>query len=176
MTQKRKAKPPKDDEADRKERVLHTRVPAVLEDELKRLATNLRVPVSNVVRAVLEDAVTAADVMGRRAEGGLRGWAERLASERDRLRQRVGSRGGDSEAGEGPSEPAEERDGWVDPLEGVLGFQPLVLATDSACAVCGRALEAGDEAFLGIRMGAGPKVVLGQECLPGRTNRKETKS
>ena len=30
----------------RKERVLHTRVPAVLERELKRFADNLRVPVS----------------------------------------------------------------------------------------------------------------------------------
>lgn len=174
MTQKRKSKP-KDDEADRKERVLHTRVPAVLEDELKRLATNLRVPVSNVVRAVLEDAVTAADVATRRAEGGLRSWAERLASERDRLRHRVGASPGDAEATE-TEEPEEPADEIVDPLAGILGFQPLVLATDAACAVCGRSLEAGDDAFLGIREGAGPKVVLGQECLPGRTNRKEKKS
>lgn len=173
MTQKRKTKP-KDDDADRKERVLHTRVPAVLEDELKRLATTLRVPVSNVVRAVLEDAVTAADKVGRRAEGGLRGWAERLATERDRLRERVGTSSG-SEPEQDP-EPPEDDDAIVDPLAGVLGFQPLVLATDAACGVCGRTLEAGDDAFLGIREGAGPKVVLGQECLPGRMNRKEKQS
>lgn len=41
----------------RKERVLHTRVPAVLEQELKRVANAWRVPVSNVVRALLEDAL-----------------------------------------------------------------------------------------------------------------------
>ena len=129
-------------------------------------------PVSNVVRAVLEDAVTAADVVGRRAEGGLRGWAHRLASERDRLRQRVGSSAGSQHD---EAEPSGDREGVVDPLAGVLGFQPLVLATDAACAVCGRSLEAGDDAFLGIREGAGPKVVLGQECLPGRANREEKK-
>jgi hypothetical protein len=37
----------------RKERVLHTRVPAVLERELKRFADNLRIPVSNLVRTIL---------------------------------------------------------------------------------------------------------------------------
>ncbi|MBW2159042.1 MAG: hypothetical protein JRH14_03620 [Deltaproteobacteria bacterium] len=41
----------------RKERVLHTRVPAILEQELKRVANAWRVPVSNVVRALLEDAL-----------------------------------------------------------------------------------------------------------------------
>src|SRR5689334_21564483 len=70
----------------RKERVLHTRVPAVLEQELKRLAHSLRVPVSNVVRAILEDALDAVDVAGRRAEGEIRSVAARLATERERLR------------------------------------------------------------------------------------------
>ena len=40
----------------RKERVLHTRVPEVLAEELKKMAEAMRVPVSNVVRTVLEDA------------------------------------------------------------------------------------------------------------------------
>ena len=57
----------------RKERVLHTRVPAVLEQELKRLADSLRIPVSNVVRTILEDALDAVDVAGKRAEGEIRG-------------------------------------------------------------------------------------------------------
>ena len=48
-----------EDEArdDKKERVLHTWVPAVLEAELKCFAQNLRVPVSNLVRTILEDAL-----------------------------------------------------------------------------------------------------------------------
>ena len=63
----------------RKERVLHTRVPAVLDQELKRLATNLRVPVSNVVRAILEDAIDAVDSVGEKAQGELLGFVDRIA-------------------------------------------------------------------------------------------------
>jgi hypothetical protein len=53
-------------EKEKKERVIHTRVPAVLEEELKRFAENLRVPVSNLIRTVLEDAVTMADRASKR--------------------------------------------------------------------------------------------------------------
>lgn len=45
---------------ERKERVIHTRIPAGLEDQIKRLAEGLRVPVSNLVRNMLEDAIDAA--------------------------------------------------------------------------------------------------------------------
>lgn len=167
-----------DDARDRKERVLHTRVPGVLEDELKRLAGALRVPVSNVVRAILEDAVDAADLVTRRTEGELRGWTERLAGERQKLRERVSPMrvrstrpahdptGADQIA----ADAARERNtapATTSPLDGVLGFQALLLATGATCAVCARALPAGEEAFLGIRDGAGPRVILGRECLPG---------
>jgi len=37
--------------------VLHARIPAALEDQIKRLAEALRVPVSNLVRNMLEDAI-----------------------------------------------------------------------------------------------------------------------
>lgn len=41
----------------KKERVIHTRIPASLEEQIKRLADSLRVPVSNLVRNMLEDAI-----------------------------------------------------------------------------------------------------------------------
>lgn len=69
----------------RKERVLHTRIPEVLETELKHLATSLRVPVSNLVRTILEDAIGAAELVGRAAEQELRGAADRLARNRGKL-------------------------------------------------------------------------------------------
>lgn len=37
--------------------MLHARIPATLEDQIKRLADTLRVPVSNLVRNMLEDAI-----------------------------------------------------------------------------------------------------------------------
>lgn len=153
------SEPASEQDVSRKERVLHTRVPAVLEVELKRLAEHLRVPVSNVVRAILEDAVDAADVVSRRVEGDIRGWAEKLAAERSRLRSGVQIDG--ARVAKEPLAAAA--------LDDVLGYQPLILATSATCAVCGRELVRGAEAFLGIRdAGAqGPKVVLGRECLPG---------
>ena len=71
----------------RKERVIHTRVPAPLEAELKRFAEELRIPVSNLIRTILEDALAAADHAGERVEQELRAGATRLAQSRDRLRR-----------------------------------------------------------------------------------------
>ncbi len=160
-------------QASRKERVLHTRVPAVLELELKRLAQSWRVPVSNVVRAILEDAVAAVDVVGRRAEGNLHHVVDRLAEQRERLRtitqppeqDQPGRAGqdGSAQAGERESAPAER---GVEVLEGIIGFQPLKLATKTTCSRCGRAMRAGEEAYLGVREGPGPRVLIGAECLP----------
>lgn len=121
----------------RKERVLHTRVPAVLEQELKRLAESLRIPVSNVVRTILEDTLDAVDVAGRRAEGEIRSVAERLAEERRRLREPIESRL-DATPTRAPS-PV---------LLGALGFVPLVLAGEQTCAVTGVRLAEGANAYL----------------------------
>ena len=148
--------PPEPSTKARKERVLHTRIPAVLEQELKDLAENLRVPVSNVVRTILEDAVDALDVVGRRAESELRDVAERLGEGRGRLRR------GRAEA------PSAEAPVIEAPLARVIGYQALRLARDEACTLCGVALPRGTEAHLGIRDDGGPRVLLGDECLPFR--------
>src|SRR5580700_6512314 len=90
----------------KKERVLHTRVPAVLERELKRFADNLRVPVSNLVRAILQDALSVADAAGTGIEERLKNAAKTLEVERERLKKRVNP----------------------DPLAGVVAFQAITLA------------------------------------------------
>ncbi len=149
-----------------KERVLHTRVPAILEDELKRLAKNLRVPVSNVVRAILEDAVDAVDTVGEVAEDELVGFADRLARQRDHLRDRVARRGAPPE----PEEPAEPEadegcpEAAPEILDGVFGFQPLVLATDAECAVCKKPLPAGSSASRALFDDPKKRVFLASTC------------
>jgi hypothetical protein len=144
----------------RKEKVLHTRVPAVLEEELKRLATSLRVPVSNVVRTILQDAVETVDVVQERAEDELRGVADRLKARR---RTRKATEEADkAQAAEEVEAPAPPRA----PLAGVLGYQPLLLAREERCILCGVSIGAGERAFLGVREGAGPKVILDEGCLP----------
>jgi len=156
---------PSDEEAAKasvkKERVLHTRVPAVLEQELKRLAQSWRVPVSNVVRTILEDAVDTVDFVGRRAEGELRGAAERLATERHRLRQKAHGHEVDV-----PASADASKDKAADPLEGALGFTPLVLASAATCAVTGRELAAGEEAYLVLFAEPGRQAFVASDALP----------
>lgn len=113
---------------EKKERVLHTRVPAVLERELKRFAENLRVPVSNLVRAILEDAVEAADAAGESVEGRLTRAAQQLGLGREKLKKRV----------------------MPDPLAGVFAFQAVSLAQPATCAKCRKELRAGERAHLGL--------------------------
>lgn len=124
------APPAREAASEKKERVLHTRVPAVLERELKRFADNLRVPVSNLVRVILEDAVQAADAAGESVEGRLKRAAQQLGREREKLKKRV--------------LPDNHE------FEGVYAFQPVTLAQPATCAKCGRALARGEHAQLGL--------------------------
>lgn len=132
----------------KKERVLHTRVPAVLERELKRFAENLRVPVSNLVRTILEDAVNAADAAGESVEGRLKRAAQQLGRERERLKKRV----------------------LPDQFAHVYAFQPVTLAQPGACARCGRSLARGDHAHLGMSeppaRSPAERIFVCDTCLP----------
>lgn len=133
--------------AARKERVLHTRVPAVLERELKRLAESMRVPVSNLVRAMLEDAVSVADQASENVESRLKWFAENLEHERERLKKRV----------------------MRDPLDGVFAFQPVRLAQPTTCAKCKKDLKRGESANLGLQDNPRPntpRVFVCDACLP----------
>ena len=133
----------------KKERVLHTRVPAVLERELKRFAENLRMPVSNLVRAILEDAVHAADAAGESVEGRLKRAAQQLGREREKLKRRV--------------LPDQQ-------FAGVYAFQPVTLAQTATCAKCGRALGRGEHAHLGMSepppKTPAERIFVCETCLP----------
>jgi hypothetical protein len=132
----------------KKERVLHTRVPAVLERELKRFADNLRVPVSNLVRTILEDAVSVADAATENVEERLKRAAKHLEKERERIKKKMEH----------------------DPLEGVLAFQEVVLAMPARCAKCDKELPRGAKANLAIGESPGhPRRFVCDECLPQTT-------
>ncbi len=60
--------------AEKKERVLHARIPAALEEQIKRLADSLRVPVSNLVRNMIEDAIDVTRRMAGDSLAGVYGW------------------------------------------------------------------------------------------------------
>jgi hypothetical protein len=142
-----------------KERVLHTRVPAVLEQELKRLAENIRVPVSNLVRTILEDAVTMADRAGRGVEEELHRAASNISQKREAILAKKEAK---------KEKVAAQR------LDGIIGFQPLVLASDATCAKCLTPLAAGDDAHLGVPSDPNaPRVVICDGCVPKRPEKKE---
>ena len=128
----------------KKERVLHTRIPAVLEHELKRIAGSLRVPVSNLVRTILEDAIAVADRATGVVEAELHAAARRASDQREALKK------------------LHRRS----ILEEVIGFQPLILTQETLCTGCGKDLARGTDAWLGIRDTPGPRVIACAECLP----------
>jgi hypothetical protein len=76
----------------RKERVLHTRVSEQLSDDIRRAAEDLRVPVSNLVRNVLEEAFGAVERVSDEVGGFLEevlGETEAARNDLRRLRRRV---------------------------------------------------------------------------------------
>ncbi len=134
-----------DDGEPKKERVLHTRIPAVLEGELKAAARALRVPVSNLVRTILEDAVSIADRASERVEDRLSRAAKTVHDERGRLRSKVEKK---------PN------------LDDVVAYQPVVMAKASDCAKCGAALAEGDKAGLAVGELPGVPRFVCASCMP----------
>ena len=165
----------------RKERVLHTRISDDLDEALQDAARRLRVPVSNLVRNVLEDVfdvveavtenvggfvedvVEEAQDLGRRWEGRFRertaeARARRFHHERERERDHV-------HAPPPPPEPATEpaRNEFPD----VAAWQPLVMNTVHDCGGCGRTLRRGDDAFLAVGGSRPGPTFLCETCLDG---------
>jgi len=73
----------------KKPRVIHTRVPVALERELKRFADKMRMPVSNLIRSILEDALAMAQTATVNVQRELRSGAATLARGRKALRRKL---------------------------------------------------------------------------------------
>jgi hypothetical protein len=170
-------KPPTDEppEPEKKERVIHTRVPESLEAELRQKAQDLGISVSNLVRNVLGhafglvgDVVADSQAIARAARAvrteeakGHAGDASR-ASE-DRARRVSDDRAGKSgpRAEHSPSrapEPAPD-------IDDVLGWQPMVLGKNAVCARCNDLLPRGSDAAIGIAESTGGRLVICLACL-----------
>lgn len=71
---------------ERKEKVLHTRVSEQLSDDIRRLAEDLRVPASNLVRNVLEEVFAAVENVSDDFGDLFEDFVEEAEATRDRLR------------------------------------------------------------------------------------------
>ena len=119
----------------RQERWLHTRISESLEDALKREARRRRLPVSLLVRNVLEGALDLVEDIVETS----------LAASRVGRRRRPNGRASD--------------------LDDVYGWQELVLNRGAGCARCSVDLAAGDGAWRGLRERPAPPVFLCPACI-----------
>jgi hypothetical protein len=166
----------------RKERVLHTRISEQLAEDIRRVAEDLRVPVSNLVRNVLEETFSVVESVTENVGR----WVEEVTEEVERARGRS-ARGAwrrhhrhgrwarrfardDAEAPappHAPPPPAAPVSGRPD-FAAVLGWQPLVMNRAEDCADCRRSLVRGDRAFLGLTQSGVSGTVLCRACMEAR--------
>ncbi len=123
VTRKKAPTEPPDDEPEKKERVLHTRVPESLETHLRERAEELGISVSNLVRNVLGhafglvgDVVADSHAIAKAARGGTKRPAAVPAAS----------------------------------IDDVLGWQPIVLGKNAVCARCNALLPKGRDAAIGV--------------------------
>ena len=138
VTRKRRDEKDEDDDVEKKERVIHTRVPESLETQLREKAQDLGISVSNLVRNVLGhafglvgDVVADSHAIARAARGD--------------KKQRATT----------PAPVA------VTSLDDVLGWQPIVLGKNAVCAKCNAILPRGRDAAVGV----GTQLVVCLSCL-----------
>ena len=136
VTRKRRDEPDDDDDVEKKERVIHTRVPESLETQLREKAQDLGISVSNLVRNVLGhafglvgDVVADSHAIARAARGD--------------KKQRA-------------STPVPTTS-----LDDVLGWQSIVLNKNAVCAKCNALLPKGRDAAVGV----GTQLVVCPPCL-----------
>jgi len=137
VTRKRPPTPAPDDssEAEKKERVIHTRVPESLEAELRSRAQDLGISVSNLVRNVLGhafglvgDVVADSHAIARAARGGDAKPKAAAAAEPDEL----------------------------------IAWQPIVMAKNAVCSRCNDILPRGREAAISV---GGDRAIVCTTCL-----------
>ena len=148
----------------RKERVLHTRISEQLASDIRQMAEDLRVPVSNLVRNVLEETFSAVenvtDGMGELLEDVIE-QAEK-ASDRIHHYQR---RRRERESREGQREDSSE---LPDEFEDVEAWQPVILNAARHCDGDGREIRRGEQAFVGLTSSGLSGTYLCGPCVEAR--------
>jgi len=139
---------PPSDRDERKERVIHARVPESLDDEIRRRAGSLGLSVSNLVRNVLQNAFgLVEDIVADSAE--IARSARHVHG--PRAGEGRGPRG--APAGAGGATPAR-----------VLGWQSARLAVNAVCDACNAILPRGAEAAIGVVTGGATPPIRCPAC------------
>lgn len=156
----------------RKERVLHTRISEDLAEDIRRMADELRVPVSNIVRNVLEEAFSVVETVTGNVGDLIEDVVDEAEAARDRLRERQRQRRrrqgrershkGAAAAADVPGEHGSRE------FPEVLGWQPLFVERARECAECGAQVGRGDQAFVGVTASGLGATTLCEPCMGAR--------
>jgi hypothetical protein len=131
-------------ERERKDRLIQTRVPESLESALKDEATRRRLPVSQLVRNILEDTL---QIVGDVVDG-----VDAIVQDSIKLGRNVArSRAGAAPAPVATPAPAGPPVAREDDLSDVYAWNEVVLHRPANCSRCGAGLDAGSSAFAGLR-------------------------
>jgi len=133
----------------RKEEYLGARVPRELKEKVARRAKELGIPISILIRNVLESAFGdgAGGAVGGMGAGGMTASSPATVAGAAPLSTAAPVGGGDG--GRFPS---------------VLGWEEIRLNRAVSCAGCGKRLEAGEQATLGIGLPGEGHVILCPSC------------
>ena len=167
----------------KKDKVLHTRIPVELEREIKERADALRIPVSNLVRNVLEDAFALVQHVGNNVDqivGQVTRDASRLSasavSHATRVAEGIQSAtrlepakpvadddaGADSNAEEKADESPDQKEDDARSL--VFAWQPVTINILTLCADCDKELSPGESAHFGLTGVATRRVFICDGC------------
>jgi hypothetical protein len=125
---------------ERKEKVLHARIPESLDEEIRENAARLGLSVSNLVRNVLQNAFgLVEDIM-----------ADGAAIARSATR------------GEARMEPRTAARG---PAARTIAWQEAVLNLNAVCESCNAVLRKGERAHIGVVEGNGPRPIRCDVCV-----------
>lgn len=154
MTKKRRGRKPLP-EGERKGRLVQTRVPETLDEALKEEARKHRVSVSQLIRNVLEDTFSL---------------VEHAVAEATSLGQTV-KRDAQRIAESVKGKPKQSASAATDPpsLEGVYGWQEIVLSAERRCSRCHKLLSKHAKGYLGLQDNpSARRVVICSSCASGR--------
>lgn len=139
-----------------KDRLIQTRVPESLESALKQEATRRRLPVSQLVRNILEDTL---QIVGDVVDG-----VDAIVQDSIALGRHVGQGVARARGTTGTDEvstttatedvappPAAPSAATTAGLDDVYAWNEVVVNREAACSLCATALSSGNTAFVGLR-------------------------
>ena len=162
------AKKPKDE---RKDTIIQTRVNEALDDRLRQEAKQRRLPVSQLIRNLLQDSFAlvgnvvdnvdaiAQDAIGLGKQAGAD--AQHLAR---RATHKTSKEGEDQERDEDAEDGESGDEAPLSPLADILAWQEVVLNGPQTCSRCDSKLPKGQAGFMGISATPGVVAWLCEDC------------